>query len=248
MRRLMSYLVIALLAVTSAGAEEAPAPAKSPEAIEILKKVDTATKAVDSVRYKATSTPDGVAVNFVAASEGSVVMEGWNGQTPQKFRIEATTKRPGAEEPVHLTAGGNGETFFLVDGAAKKVYEDMDPAVMGRTGQALRALMMAEFVHDKPFDDELNAENVQLLGKETVGGEECHKIEIAYGGGQGASTWFFSTRDNLPRRRVRKFTTPQGDGTLDLTITSLEVSPKLDAAVFAMKLPDGYQKIDDFAP
>ncbi len=107
--------------------------------------------------------------------------------------------------------------------------------------------MMLEFVHDKPFDDELNAEGVQLLGQETVGGEPCNKIEVAYGGGQ-VSTWFFSIQDNLPRRRIQKRTTPQGEGTLDLTVTALEVAPKLDAAVFAMKLPDGFEKVDDFAP
>jgi hypothetical protein len=108
MRRLVPCLVIGLSAVAWVGAEETPAPTKSPEAIEILKKVDAAAKAVDAVRYKAKSTPSGVAVNFVAAAEGSVVMEGWNGQTPTKYRVEAMTKPPGAEQPVQLTVGGNG--------------------------------------------------------------------------------------------------------------------------------------------
>jgi len=247
MSRLVPVLVIGLAATGWVGAEETPAPAKSPEAIEILKKVDTAAKAVDSVRYKATSTPAGVAVNFVGAAEGTVVLNGWNGRTPEKFRIDAKTKPAGQDATVELSAGGNGETYFLIDRSTKKAYEDMDPAVLGRTGQGLQALVMAEFVHDKPFDDELNAENVQLAGKESVDGEECFKIDIVYSG-QQSSTWFFSTKDYLPRRRIQKFTTPQGEGSIDRTISALEVAPKLDSSLFALALPEGFQKIDDFAP
>jgi len=247
MSRLVPVLVIGLAATGWVGAEETPAPAKSPEAIEILKKVDAATKAVDSVRYQARSTPTGAALNFAGVSEGTVVMEGWNGRTPEKFRIDAKTKRPGNEATVELSAGGNGETYFLIDRSTKKAYEDMDPQVMGRTGQSLMGLVMAEFVHDAPFDDELNAENVQLAGKETVDGEECFKIDVVYSP-QQSSSWFFSTKDYLPRRRIQKFTTPQGEGTIDRTISALEVAPKLDSSIYALVLPEGFQKIDDFAP
>ena len=54
---------------------------------------------------------------------------------------------------------------------------------------------MIEFVADKPFDDELGAEGLELLGEETVGEEACYQIHVKYGGGQGESTWFFSKKD-----------------------------------------------------
>ena len=251
MRRLVPVLVIGLCAAGWVGAQEAPPPApapdRSPEAIEILKKVDAAAKAVDSVRYKAKSVPSGVATNFVGEAEGTVALDGWDKGAPKRFRVEGTAKRADAE-PVQLTAGGNGETFFLIDAASKKAYEDMDPGVMGRTGQALRGLRMDEFVHNAPFDDELNGQSVKLAGKESVEGVECYKIDVVYSGGQGESTWYFSTEDYLPRRRVRKFTTPQGDGAIDLVISSLEVAPAFDGSTFALVLPAGFQKIDDFAP
>jgi hypothetical protein len=241
-------VLIGVAAAGWVGAEETPAPERSPEAIEILEKVDAAAKAVESVRYQAKSVPTGVALNFVNEAEGSVALDGWDKGAPKRFRVEGMTKPAGAEQPVHLTAGGNGETYFLIDAASKKAYEDIDPGVMGRTGQALRGLRMDEFVHNAPFDDELNAQTVKLEGKEPVEGVECYKILVVYSGGQGESTWYFSTQDYLPRRRVRKFTTPQGDGAIDLVIKSLEVAPKFDGSTFALALPAGFQKIDDFAP
>jgi outer membrane lipoprotein-sorting protein len=253
MRRLVPILVLGVLAAGWVGAQEPPAqaPAKEqqPEAIEILKKVDAATKAVDSVRYKATSVPSGPAAAGAASSEGTVVMEGWTGRGPQRFRVDARMKRPDDPAPVEMSAGGNGDEYFLIDRSTKKAYVDMDPNVLGRSGQRLMGLMMLEFVHDKPFDDELNANVVKLLGKEVVEGEECYKIEIGYGGGQGTTTWFFSTKDYLPRRRIQPFRNREGaEGTVERTISALEVAPKLDASIFKLQLPEGFQKIDDFAP
>ena len=139
--------------------------------------------------------------------------------------------------------------YFLIDHTAKKAYEDMDPGVMGTTGRALQGAGMLEFVHNAPFDDELNADGVELQGEETVAGEPCYKIHVKYAGGQGESTWFFSKNDYLPRRRLRMISIPgQGDGTIDITITKLEVNFDPADDLFRLKLPEGYEQIDDFAP
>ena len=171
------------------------------------------------------------------------------GQHPAEVpRCSLTTTQQGSDEPLELTGGGDGETFFLIDHLGKKAYEDFDPAVMGAGGNALNSITMAEFVHPAPFDDEINADTAELQGTEMVGGVECHKIHVIYSGGRGESTWFVSTEDFLPRRRIRYFTTPQGEGTLDITVTDLKVDPEVGPETFVMKLPEGYQKVDDFAP
>ena len=107
---------------------------------------------------------------------------------------------------------------------------------------------MAEFVADNPFDDEIGAETVELQGEEEVGGEPCYKIRVVYGAGQGESIWFFSKNDYLPRKRIQVFETPQGEGTIERTITDVKVDPQIDPSLFTLKLPDGYEQIDDFAP
>ncbi|HXV75908.1 MAG TPA: DUF2092 domain-containing protein [Candidatus Polarisedimenticolaceae bacterium] len=222
------------------------AAGRSPAAIEILQKVDAAVKAISAVRYDVKTVPGGVAEQMVGPGEASVVLIGWNGRIPEKFHVEGKTARGG--QPVTVTGGGNGDSYFLVDHTTKKGYEDMDPAVLGGSAQALMGFAMLEFVHDRPFDDELAAEVAELRGSKTIGGVDCHEIRVVYSSGQGESIWYFSKTDYTPRGRVRVFNTPQGEGTITVTIENLEIDPKVDATLFVMNLPAGYEEIDDFAP
>lgn len=242
-------LLLLTLAVPAAGAAEEGERARSPEGIEVLEKADAAVKAVHSVRYDVRTEPTGFAENFASAARGTSTLVGWNGTTPERFYSHVETKRAGTGEAVELTAGGNGDMFFLIDHRTKKAYEDMDPAVIGSGGRALRGVGMMEFVHDHPFDDEIAAETVELLAAETIGGEECYQVRIVYAGGQGETTWFFAKSDYLPRRRVRHFTDPeQGEGSIVIEITNLETNIEPDESRFRLKLPEGYEQIDDFAP
>ncbi|MDH3745418.1 MAG: PQQ-like beta-propeller repeat protein, partial [Acidobacteriota bacterium] len=196
------------------------------EGLAILRKVDAAAKAVQAVRYKATVKPSGFASTFVSAAEGEGIMTGWNGQTPERFWARVKVSEEGSDEPVEISGGGNGELFFLINHQTKKAYQDMDPGVLGSSGRALTTMGMAEFVHPAPFDDEMNADKADLLGTEEVAGEECYKIDVVYSGGRGQSTWFFSTEDYLPRRRIRRFTDPErGEGAIEITMAEVMVDP-----------------------
>ncbi len=227
---------------------EAEPEKEDSEAIRILKKVDAAAKAVTGVRYRAKAEPGGFATTFMRAAEGEAVMFGWNGQ-PEKFYGHVKTTHRGSDEPLEVAGGGDGETYFLIDHQAKKAYQDMDPNVMGSGRNALGSIVMAEFVHPTPFDDEINADEAELLGKETVAGVECYTIRVVYSDRRGESIWYVSTEDHLPRKRVRKFTDPQqGEGSIEVTITDLEVDPEVEPDTFKLELPEGYEKIDDFAP
>ncbi len=234
---------------TSEAATEEVAAEEVSEAILLLKKVDAATKALSGARFKAAVKPGGFATDFASAAEGKGLMSGWADGMPERFYGYVKTTKPGSGEPIEVTGGGNGESYFLIDHRTKKGYQDMDPDVMGSGGQALANLNMLELVHPAPFDDEINADSVELQGKETVGGVQCYKIHVVYRGRQGESTWFFSTEDYLPRRRVRRFTDPtRGEGWLDITLTDLEVDPEVGPETFRMKLPKGFEMVDDFAP
>jgi hypothetical protein len=222
---------------------------RSPEALAILEKVDTAIKAVHSVRYTATLEATGVATRFATPAEGTSVLVGWTGRGAEEFYHHLNTRPADSDEVVELTAGGNGDTFFLIDHSTKKAYEDMDPNVLGSGARAIRNFGMIEFIADKPFEDELGADGLELLGEETVGGEACYKIHVKYSGGQGESTWFFAKSDLLPRRRIRPFEIPgMGAGQVETVLTQVEVNIEPDKSLFVLKLPEGYEQIDDFAP
>jgi outer membrane lipoprotein-sorting protein len=248
MKATIVWTVIVLASVAVCAQEQAPA-GETPDPKEILQKADTAIKKIDAVRFSAVSIPTGVALNFAAAAEGEAVLVGWNQEwgMPEKFYVHVETTRQGKEQ--ELTGGGNGETFFLIDHTSKKGYEDMDPAVMGSSTGTLQRFGMQEYVHVAPFDDELKAEKIEYQGTEEVGGVLCHKVFVEYAGGQGKSTWFFGTSDYLPRRRVLLFSLgDQGEGSVTIEIKKLEIDPKVDPSLFTMNLPEGYERVDDFAP
>lgn len=226
----------------AAGAE----PVRDAQAVEILEKADAAIRKVTAVAFEGSMEPSGIATNFVQPIRSKGVISGWNGQIPQLFHLQVTTQ--GAEGDVKLEGGGNGETFYLLNHSTQKGYEDMDPGVMGSSANALQGAMMVEYVHEAPFDDELGAESLVYKGKEDVEGTSCHAIHVVYSGGRGESTWYFAEDDLLPRRRVRHFQTPQGDGAIDIRLAKIEVDPEIDEARFQMKLPEGYEQVDDFAP
>jgi hypothetical protein len=240
-------LAAPLQADTETDAEAGEAPAN--QAIAILEQADAAVKAVDSVRFEASVEATGVAANFAPNASGKGFMSGWSGSGPEKFYARVETRPAGDEAPAVYEGGGDGESYFLIDHATRKAYEDMDPMVMGTNGQVIQGLGMPEFVHPAPFDDELAAEVVELQGSEKVGDEDCYKIHVVYTGGRGESTWFFSKQDHLPRARIQHFTIPnQGEGTIAVKLSKLEVDVEPEAGMFRLKLPEGYEQIDDFAP
>ncbi len=232
----------------AAGEAEGEVAKEDSEAVKLLRKVDAATRAVHTARFKVKSTPGGVATEFATPTEGEGVLSGWDGQAPQRFFGRVKTQQPGSGEAIEFDAGSDGETFFLIDHKSKKVYEDIDNGVLGSARRTLGGVFMAELVHESPFDDEINAESVELQGKETVAGVECHKVRVVYGGRRGEATWYFGTEDLLPRRRLREFENRQGKGSLDMILTHLEANPEVAADAYQLQVPEGYEKLNDFAP
>jgi outer membrane lipoprotein-sorting protein len=250
MKRLMALaLGIVLAAPAFASDEEKKAGGDLTDAVEILKKMDAAAKAVNSVSYDVEFDATGDATKFVPTGKGSVLMSGWSGRLPEKFRIEVEAKKSGAEETRKLTGGSDGENYFLIDHAAKTAYEDIDPNVMGAGGQLLFAAMMIEFVHETPFTDEINGKNQELKGSEKIGDVDCYVVYLEYATAPQKATWYIGKQDFLPRRRIDHFDRQDmGKGDVRKTITKLVVDPKPEEDAFKLKLPEGFKKSDDFAP
>lgn len=222
-------------------------PDDASKALRILHRVDAAARAVDAVRYRASVRATGSASASTQAAEGTVVAEGWTGTGPARSRTELEIAGEGDAEAQRLVGGGDGEVYYLVDSVERKAWVDIDPAVTGSRGRTINGFGMIEFLHPTPFSDEVGAE-AEWIGVETIGGIECDRVEVDYGGA-GRSTWYFSREDHLPRKRIRHVADRDGDeGTLEITVTSLEVDPDLGDEAFRFELPEGYEKVEDFAP
>lgn len=222
--------------------------AKATEAaMAILKRADNATKAVTLVRYDAKWKGTGWAESRTWKLQGTVIANKKTDDKPQVFLIVMTALAPGSSEERGYTAGSDGTDFFLIDSKDKLVYEASTRNDLGQGGRIAQSLAMIEFVHPTPFTDELTGQKALLLGTETVGGEECDHVFVVYANGLEAE-WYFSKRDNLPRRVDRIVKNAEGEKAKRiLTITNLVVDPQLPEDTFTVKVPEGFKKTEGLA-
>lgn len=243
-----AMMILGMCATLAAGQDAAQKTADLTDPVEILKKADAACKAVDYVQYTASVKGEGAFGSSPKAS-GTIVLKGWNNGRAAQSRIEAKIERPDSSDVREVTVGSDGKTYFLIDAKEKKVYEDIDPAVIGSSGRGVGLLAMGEYVHPEPFSDEIKGTKQELKGSTKVGDEDCYEIHVTYTEGGQEATWYFSKKDFLPRRVDRFRQTPTGEkGSSQLIVTKLTVDPKLDKDPFKLVVPEGFTKIDDFAP
>lgn len=108
---------------------------------------------------------------------------------------------------------------------------------------------MIEYCHTAPFNDEINAETVELKGMTKIGDENCYEIHIVYAQAAAEAVWFFSEKDFLPRRVDRVYTNGEGQkASMQLTLTDVVVDPKFKHDPFKVVVPEGFTKTDEFAP
>jgi outer membrane lipoprotein-sorting protein len=250
---------VGMIAGATALAQETPPPApadpKPPadltDAVEILKQADTATKKVNSVRYTASFKTTGFDGAPATSAEGTVILSGTNPMgRPQKFRIEVRYRSDGGEAG-EFTVGTDGDMFYLIDPKEKKVYADVDSAVLGTSRPRFsQGLIMLEYVHPSPFSDEINGKSRELKGTREVSGEPCYEIVVEYGANiPQRAVWCFSRKDLLPRR-VERHVTPESGGevTTVLAVSELSVDPQFLVDPFKLIVPEGFTKTDEPAP
>lgn len=247
MRRVILASMGIVLTATIAFAQDAAKPtADLKDAKEILKKADAATKKITAVKYKGRFKDDVVVV------QGDVTLSGDDGLLTGKFLAHVRAERKSASEPLKLTIGSDKETFYLIDHKNKMVHADIDRFVFGNPrdmndlGTMAASVLMQEFVHPTPFQDEINGESAELLSAKTVAGVECYVVKIKYATSfSQTATWYFGKKDFLPRRVERVIESPDGR-TLrsDQQVAKLEVKPKIKDGAFKLVVPDGFTKTD----
>lgn len=226
------------------------------DAIEILKKVDEATKAVQSVRYTGRLEGKEAAESRTLIVEGTVVMSGAVGVprtrdlvAPKRYRCDVTTTDPHSGKTRKFEIGADGESFYLIDHDARKVFEAQTPEVLGTMSRPAVALWMREFIHPEPFSDEINGDLQMLNGSKRIGDEDCHEIHIIYKDAIGEAVWWFSKRDFLPRGVQRVMVTPSGERAIQQwQFKNLVPDPKLAKDTFKLVIPNGYAKVEGNAP
>lgn len=240
------------LFVLGAVADEPPADkGDSPDGRKILEKAAAAIKKVDVAGYHADYKATGWAVPLVPTVQGEVVIGPQSKWEINRFRCQVKAQLPGSSDAEELTAGSDGDLYFMIDSKAKIAYEDMDPAVLGKHERTFPRVLMPGFGAAEPFKDELESDSIELKGTIKIGNEECYEIHVTRPSPPSLH-WYLAKKDLLPRRLVRVYPNqqdPKGDdGTTQITISDLVVNPKYAVDPFKLHVPEGFTKTNEFAP
>ncbi|MEK6642913.1 MAG: redoxin domain-containing protein [Planctomycetota bacterium] len=244
----MKIRTLVMLAVGTALSTSPALRADDPDAKEIVKAADDATKEVQGISYDAESFGEGALADqsphikgsFKLKKPKSSMLGALTGGSIPPMRCEGTLKRPGGEEVVKFRVATDGKIAYAIDDD-KKTFTKADMPEGAQSLRAGLALLFQEYAHPTPFSDELKGER-KYEGIKNVGDEECHVIYVTYSGGQGEARWYFSKKDSLPRRVDRVVKRDDDVGTRVLQITNVEVDPEFKKGTFKLKLPEGYKE------
>lgn len=213
----------------------------------VLNKMQDAARAAKTLRYEAEYLAEGWLTAFVPNLRGTAVVGKQSEHKVERFFADVVLKTGNSDEEIKLSAGCDGDKYFLIDSRTNKAYEDMDPAVLGRQGRNIRRVVLTDFGAADPFADELKTESIERKESTTLDGHECHVVECVQSKDR-KTTWYISGKDWMPRKVVRTIVNDKGEtGTITFTLSKLTVNPKLDADPFKLQLPEGYTKTDEFA-
>jgi len=219
------------------------------EPLAVLKKAAEAAKQIKTVRYAFKRQGLDADEDKSPKLSGTATLGGWAYKAVQKYRVEMKVQRPGTPEPTDVMAGSDGDIVYLIDAKAKKVYADLDPAVLGAQNAPVRVVLLSDFVDPEPFAEAMKAEKFESAGVVPVGGEDCYKIRTKPKSEGSEVIWFIAKKDFLPRRMDMIFPSRDGKpGGRTIELSNLTVNPKLDSDPFKLVVPDGFTKTDDFAP
>ena len=153
-------LVVAALTVTPCAFSGEPeqkgtgspaAKAEAADPMEVLKKAEEALKKVKQVTYKAQYKGTEWVTAFVPSLEGTAMLGEPSEYDIARFRCEVKLTPRGESEAVELSAGSDGDLYYLIDPAKKIVYADIDEAVLGKHQRDLQRVLLRDFVANEPL-------------------------------------------------------------------------------------------------
>jgi thiol-disulfide isomerase/thioredoxin len=265
-KRIWGWVGLACLCVWVGGVSADP-PSKEgtdePDARELLKEADAATRAVKAVEYEAEFYGTGSVKDRVFRVKGTLkakpgkrsLLDAMTGRTGgrQMLRFDGTVQLPGVDEPVAVKVASDGKRVQCINEKTKTFVEG-ESAQVKVFINALNSIYMREYLFPTPFSDEIEAKVARYEGTKRVGKVKCDVISVQYQN-NSESRWYFGQEDHLPRRVDRivqanlwggRLSRDDAAGTAKETayiikIISLNTQPTLDEDEFTLKRPKGYE-------
>lgn len=249
MFRMTLTLLPAIAIATTAVAQESAEKKKKhdPVAVAALETSAKALKAVERVRYDIDYLRTAWLTERVPTVTGTVTLGPVGEYDVPRFYAEIVIT-PHEGEPAKVTAGCNGDEYYIINPMSKTAHQDMDPGVMGSQTRNVQRVLIDDFTSKEPLKEFFEASELSMLPPENINGESCLVVEAKEEDGN-AQRVSIAERDGLPRRYQRLIESRSGEmGELAIVLSNLKVNLPLPKDTFLLKVPIGYTKSTDFAP
>lgn len=224
-----------------------PAMAQEGEvARQRLEESREAIKNLETLQYTGSVESEGPLLGMIEELDSIVWMERvgegeaaeWNHrrQGSTKVRNPAT----GDSETVEFDVVREGPNLTYIAHDLRTVYERYHRAARHRSITVAQTGWIGEFADNKPFERELTLPEVKLtldIGGDTVNGDVCDVVEVAYGDQRQVVRWSISQESDLPRRKQTRL---GPDNMQTYTITNVAVNQELPEDIFTLERPEGY--------
>lgn len=247
MWRWRSSSIVLCLCVAAVAEEPAKKDGEAADAKAILRRVAEALKNTPAVSYRAEYKATGWVTAFVPNMEGAVVLGQQSKYKIQRYYCQLKIRKDGSSEIREITAGSDGEKFFIVDPKTKTAHQDIDPGVLGANSWAISQVFIPEFGAPDALDKLFKSAQIEIKGERKIGEEDCVEVRIQADDPQDA-TWAVSKKDYLPRRITWVIKMGDKEASAELMIQDIKVNPSFAKSPFELVVPEGYKKTDEFAP
>lgn len=218
-----------------------------PDVQKILEKADANTKALTVVSYEAEYFGEGHpdVVSRVPRVRGSAIAREVKkdlvgsifGSSGNQMRLEGEFQMPGTDDWIPFQVATDGRKVTRIDPAGMSFTTAALPNGRKLLNPAQKILML-EYIHPKPFSDELNAISSAVEGEAEIDGSDCYVVYVKYQD-HSESRWFFGKEDFLPRR-VERIVRGDAKGAEVLVVKNLNTNPAIEKATFRLSPPEGY--------
>ncbi|MEZ6243901.1 MAG: TlpA disulfide reductase family protein [Phycisphaerales bacterium] len=244
-------------------APQAEAAPSSPEARAALERAAVAVQKLDSLSAHVALAGGGsdMFVKFMPSAEATLTARrndpDESGQAPQPWTTRVVgvgRDRSDTGEEYGYDFAFDGKDITWVEHDSKSVKTCQMDRARG-SGFSLREhLNLDELLAAEPLSRELApGATYALEDRQTLDGVECDVVLVTYAeetdrrpsrrAKHNKSRWFLSVKDSMPRRLERIHDTAYRLS-LDLTITDVKLNTPLAASDMKVRVPEGYEEID----
>ncbi|MGD8375183.1 MAG: TlpA disulfide reductase family protein [Acidobacteriota bacterium] len=211
-------------------------PREEPRAL--LRAAQAALRQADQVTYEFDLRPTGAETERLAPMRGRVSLQRLDLSGAAFLARFDAEVRPADGRAYRLRGVKMRDRVELLDTRRRRLLH----ASVYSGGPSLVSRMEPGFLYafydPESLDGEIEAEEVDLDGSETIGGEDCDWVRVRYADDEEDSRWCLARSDALPR--ALEWISPEGESSLRLSSVTVGGPLRFDP----LELPEGFEQLE----